>query len=111
KSSPISDLSPELNLPGVRQLREEVARARRFARGGKTLREDVVAGVTATVASVPDSMANGLLAGVNPIYGLYASMVGPIAGGLLASTRLMVINNTSAASLVAGQALVAVASD
>lgn len=50
-------------------------------------------------------MASGILVGVNPIYGLYACMVGPIAGGLFSSTRLMIVATTSAASLSAGQAL------
>src|SRR4051794_12923609 len=50
-------------------------------------------------------MASGILVGVNPIYGLYACMVGPIAGGLVSSTQLMIIATTSAASLSAGQAL------
>ena len=50
-------------------------------------------------------MASGILVGVNPIYGLYACMVGPIAGGIISSTRLMIIVTTSAASLSAGQAL------
>jgi SulP family sulfate permease len=50
-------------------------------------------------------MASGILVGVNPIYGLYACMVGPIAGGIFSSTQLMIIATTSAASLSAGQAL------
>jgi SulP family sulfate permease len=105
ESLPTSDLGPLVNLPGVRELREVVANARRRAPSRATLRQDGLAGLTVAIASVPDGMAGGLLAGVNPVYGLYASMVGPVVGGLLASTRLMVITNTSAASLVAGQAL------
>ena len=50
-------------------------------------------------------MAAALLTGVNPVFGLYASFAGPIAGGLSASTRLMVITTTSAAALAAGSAL------
>jgi SulP family sulfate permease len=50
-------------------------------------------------------MAAAVLAGVNPVQGLYAGFAGPIAGGLSSSTRLMVITTTSAASLAAGSAL------
>ena len=50
-------------------------------------------------------MAASVLTGVNPIHGLYASFAGPIAGGLTASTKLMVITTTSAAALAAGSAL------
>jgi len=44
-------------------------------------------------------MAASVLAGVNPVYGRYASFAGPIAGGVLSSTRLMVVTTTSAAAL------------
>jgi SulP family sulfate permease len=70
-----------------------------------TLRDDAIAGVPGAVGSVPDGMASAVLVGVNPIYGLYASFAGPIAGGLTASTRLMVITTTTAAALAAGSAL------
>ena len=43
-------------------------------------RRDAVAGVPGAIASVPDGMASAVLVGVNPVYGLYASMAGPIAG-------------------------------
>ena len=54
-------------------------------------------------------MAAAVLAGVNPVQGLYASFAGPIAGGLTSNTRLMVITTTSAAALAAGSALQGVA--
>jgi SulP family sulfate permease len=66
---------------------------------------DASAGLPGAIGSVPDGMAASVLAGVNPIYGLYASFAGPIAGGLTARTRLMVIAPTSAAALAAGSAL------
>jgi SulP family sulfate permease len=61
------------------------------------------------VANVPDGMANGVLVGVNPLYGLYATMIGPLVGGLMTSTSLMVITTTAAASLTAGQSLAHIA--
>ncbi len=69
------------------------------------LREDIVAGLPGAISSVPDGMAAAVLAGVNPVQGLYASFAGPIAGGLSSNTRLMVITTTSAAALAAGSAL------
>ena len=66
---------------------------------------DLLAGVPGAVGSVPDGMAAALLAGVNPVQGLYASFAGPITGGLTANTRLMVIATTSASALAAGSAL------
>lgn len=70
-----------------------------------TISSDALAGLPGAIGSVPDGMAASVLAGVNPIHGLYASFAGPVAGGLSASTRLMVITTTSAAALAAGSAL------
>jgi SulP family sulfate permease len=73
------------------------------------LRADIVAGLPRAISSVPDGMAAAVLAGVNPVQGLYAGFAGPIAGGLSSHTRLMVITTTSAAALAAGSALQGVA--
>jgi SulP family sulfate permease len=82
-----------------------VANARRHLPRGPSRRQDGLAGLNLAVANVPDGMANGVLVGVNPLYGLYATMMGPLVGGFLSSTRLMVITTTAAASLTAGQSL------
>ena len=96
---------PEVNQPGLRELRAAVANHLRRFPSRASLRDDGIAGLNSAVSSVPDGMASGILVGVNPIYGLYACMVAPIAGGIFSSTRLMIIATTSAASLAAGQAL------
>jgi sulfate permease, SulP family len=75
------------------------------------VRQDVLAGLPGAIASVPDGMASAVLVGVNPVYGLYASMTGPVAGGLTASTKLMLITTTTAAALAAGSALEGVPED
>src|SRR6185312_11793196 len=69
------------------------------------LRADLVAGLPGAISSVPDGMAAAVLAGVNPVQGLYAGFAGPIVGGLSSNTRMMVITTTSAAALAAGSAL------
>jgi SulP family sulfate permease len=78
---------------------------RRLIPDRATLKRDAVAGLTGAIGSVPDGMASGVLAGVSPIYGLYASMIGPIVGGISASTQLMLVTTTSAAAIAAGQSL------
>ena len=69
------------------------------------LRADIVAGLPGAISSVPDGMAAAVLAGVNPVQGLYASFSGRVAGGLSSNTRMMVITTTSAAALATGSAL------
>jgi SulP family sulfate permease len=95
----------EVDQPGLSRLREAVANRVPDLPGRSSLRDDGLAGLNSAVASVPDGLASGLLAGVNPIYGLYACMAGPIAGGLFSSTQLLIVATTSASSLAAGQAL------
>jgi sulfate permease, SulP family len=89
------------------QRSESVARVGELTASGivRTLRQDAVAGVPGAIASVPDGMASAVLVGVNPVYGLNASMAGPVGGGLAVSTRLMVVTTTTAAALAAGSAL------
>ena len=81
---------------------------RRVAPAPGTLRKDLVAGLPGAISGVPDGMAASVLAGVSPVYGLYASIFGPVGGGLTASTRLMVITTTSAAAVAAGSAVAGV---
>ena len=49
----------------------------------KTLLNDLVSGIVMALVSVPGGLANGLLAGVNPIYGLYSINAGTTVAALL----------------------------
>jgi SulP family sulfate permease len=64
------------------------------------LKSDAVAGVTLGVESVPDGLAGGLLAGVNPVWGLYGYMVGTFVGGLSTSSAFMAVQATGAMAIV-----------
>ena len=61
----------------------------------KGLIPNLVAGLTIAIADIPDAMASAVLAGVNPVYGLYAIMVGKLIGGLLTSSHFMTLAITS----------------
>jgi len=52
------------------------------------------------MVSIPEGMAYALIAGVDPIYGLYAGMLTVLVGSLFASTKLMVITLTNAIALI-----------
>jgi SulP family sulfate permease len=71
------------------------------------LRQDIVAALVNAVVSVPDGQASEALAGVNPVFGLYTSIAGPIAGSALASAQLMQVATTSASAIAAAQAIAA----
>ena len=66
----------------------------------QTLREDAVAGLVLGVQSVPDGLATGLLAGVNPLAGLYGYLVGTIAGAAATSSAFMAIQGTGAMAMI-----------
>ena len=52
------------------------------------------------IESVPDGLAAGLLAGVNPLAGLYAYLFGTIGGSLFTSSAFMAVQATGAMAIV-----------
>jgi len=66
----------------------------------RTLRKDAVAGLVLGVQSVPDGLATGLLAGVNPLAGLYGYMVGAATGAFFTSSSFMAVQGTGAMAMV-----------
>ena len=52
------------------------------------------------VESVPDGLASGLLAGVNPVSGLYAYLFGMVGGTLFTGTTFMAIQSTGAMAII-----------
>jgi SulP family sulfate permease len=75
---------------------------KRFDR--RTLRKDLVAGLVLGVESVPDGLASGLLAGVNPLAGLYAYLFGMVGAAFATSSAFMAVQATGAMALVVGDA-------
>ncbi len=72
---------------------------------------ETLAGLAGAIGSVPDGMATALLAGANPVAGLYSSAMGPLFGGMVTSTGIMVIATTSAAALGTAEALDGIPAD
>jgi SulP family sulfate permease len=72
---------------------------------------DLTAGLTTGIANIPDAMASAILAGTNPVYGLYGLMSGTPVGALITSSHFMSIAATSAMALIVGSALADVAAD
>ena len=66
---------------------------------------DLTAGLTTGIANIPDAMASSILAGVNPVQGLYAIMIGTPLGAIFGSSAFMNVAVTSALAITAGSAL------
>jgi len=66
----------------------------------KNLRDDAMAGLVLGVESVPDGLASGLLAGVNPVAGLYGYLYGMVGGVLFTGTAFMTIQATGAMAII-----------
>ncbi|HET8988378.1 MAG TPA: SulP family inorganic anion transporter [Humibacillus sp.] len=91
----------------LREQEREQERARAASRrrpDRKRLRHDATAGVVLGIESVPDGLASGLLAGVNPLAGLYAYLFGMVGAAFVTSSTFMVVQATGAMSLVVADA-------
>lgn len=81
------------------------------AKSRGNLISDVIAGLTTGVANIPDAMATGILAGANPVQGLYATMIGTPLGAIFGSSAYMNVATTSALAITAGTALAGYSGD
>ncbi len=77
----------------------------------KTIGPDLGSGLTVALVSIPEGMAYAMVAGVNPIYGLYTGMVTTIVAALTGSTSLMIVTLTNAMALVTADALAGLGPD
>lgn len=66
---------------------------------------DVAAGVTGAIAGAPQALGFALLAGVSPLYGLYAAIVPTIAGAILSPSRFITNAPTNVLMLLVASGL------
>ncbi len=66
---------------------------------------DIVAGLTVAAVLVPQSMAYALLAGMPPIYGLYASFIPTILAALYGSSRFLATGPVAMTALLSASVL------
>ncbi|MBT2485502.1 MULTISPECIES: SulP family inorganic anion transporter [unclassified Microbacterium] len=76
------------------------SRYRRRFGSRKTIAQDLKAGIVLGVESVPDGLAAGLLAGVNPLYGLNAYIVGTLFGAVATGSVFMTVQATGAMAVI-----------
>ncbi|HMR49832.1 MAG TPA: SulP family inorganic anion transporter [Arachnia sp.] len=70
----------------------------------KIAKRDAIAGLVLGVESVPDGLALGVLAGVNPLAGLYGYMFGTMGGALATATPLLAVQVTGATGVMVADA-------
>lgn len=66
----------------------------------RTIGKDAVSGLVLGVEAVPDGLAAGLLAGINPLAGLYAYLFGMIGAAFFTSSTFMAVQATGAMALI-----------
>ena len=66
---------------------------------------ELLAGLSGALIGAPQAMAFALIAGINPIYGLYTAIVATLIGALFDGHGVMTIAPTNALALVVGSAL------
>jgi SulP family sulfate permease len=75
------------------------------------LGSDLVAGLSAAIVNIPQGMAYGLVAGIDPVFGLYSGIVPPIVGAIFTHSKFMMITVTGEMALVAGAVLLGLGGD
>jgi len=71
----------------------------------RTLKDDLLAGLTGSIVALPQGVAFATIAGMPPEYGLYSGMIPAIIAALFGSSWLLVSGPTTAASVVLFSAL------
>ena len=75
----------------------------------KTARRDVLAGVTVAALALPSGMAYAEVAGLSPVYGLYALLLPAVLYTLLGSSRQLIVGPEGAISALVGAAVLPLA--
>ncbi len=75
--------------------------------GFKGIAGDLSAGLSKSIDAVAGGMGNALLAGVNPVHGLYTVLAATPVGALFTSSVFMNIDSTGALAATAGSMLLA----
>lgn len=89
---------------------EDVGSAPAEPQTSRSLGRDIGAGITTAIANVPDAMANAVLAGLNPVSGLYALLAGTPSAALTTGSEFLTVAVTAAMALAVGDALIPYAS-
>jgi sulfate permease, SulP family len=96
---------------GKISMNESISKKCPFDFDVRNLAGDLTAALTMALISVPDAIASALLAGVSPIYGMNAMMIGMPVAGFFTSSQFMNVNLTAAMMLITANALAGYSGD
>lgn len=68
-------------------------------------KHDIAAALTVAVVAVPQSMAYAIIAGVNPVYGLYTAIISTILASAFGSSNHLIAGPTNAISLLVASSM------
>lgn len=77
----------------------------------ETFQSDALAGLTTAIMLIPQAMAYAMLAGLDPIIGLYASTIPLAVYGLLGTSRQLAVGPVAMVSLLVASGVGAIAGD
>jgi SulP family sulfate permease len=72
----------------------------------RSLKDDLIAGITGTIIVIPQAVAFAMIAGLPPVYGFYTAMITPIIAALFGSSYHLISGPTTAISIVVYSTLV-----
>ena len=98
--NPAGERRPPHRLPVHVLPRHTVTAVERHGASRDGVSKDVTAGITLGLVSVPDGLAMGLLAGLQPVAGLYGYLVGTVVGAVATSSVLMSVQATGAMAVL-----------
>ena len=66
----------------------------------KSIKDDLIAGITGTIIVIPQAVAFAIIAGLPPVYGFYTAMITPLIAALFGSSYHLISGPTTAISIV-----------
>ena len=66
----------------------------------RSLKDDLIAGLTGTIIVIPQAVAFAMIAGMPPVYGFYIAMIAPIIAALWGSSYHLISGPTTTSSIV-----------
>ncbi len=76
-----------------------------MAKKKKAIVDDLIAGLSVAMVSIPEGIGFAMIVGINPIYGLYTGIIATIIGALSTGSPFMVVTLTNTLAISAASVL------